>query len=181
MADISKLQLGATTYNIKDETARQSIETATEEAGASISMSVNPTTYVVTVQLLNSSGTVLSTATIDLPLESVVVSGEYDDATKEVVLTLQNGSTVRFSVADLVDGLASETGTYPGMTVGTAQKVSNALTLQVNGAGTVTFDGSAARTFNVSVPVKLSELTNDAGYVKASYNAETETLVLSTT
>jgi hypothetical protein len=39
---------------------------------------------------------------IDLPLESVVVSGSYDAVNKKVVLTLENGNTVEFSVADLV-------------------------------------------------------------------------------
>jgi hypothetical protein len=39
---------------------------------------------------------------IDLPLESVVVSGSYDSVNKKVVLTLENGNTVEFSVADLV-------------------------------------------------------------------------------
>lgn len=77
--------------------------------GHSISMSIDASTYVVTLSLLDAGGTELSTQTIDLPLESVVVSGEYDSATKEVVLTLQNGSEVRFSVADLVSGLASQT------------------------------------------------------------------------
>ena len=43
--------------------------------------------------------------TIDLPLESVVVSGSYDSATKKVVLTLKDGSTIDFSIADLVSGL----------------------------------------------------------------------------
>lgn len=76
--------------------------------GHSISMSIDASTYVVTLSLLDAAGTALSTQTIDLPLESVVVSGEYDSATKEVVLTLQNGSEVRFSVSDLVDGLASQ-------------------------------------------------------------------------
>jgi hypothetical protein len=39
---------------------------------------------------------------IDLPLESVVVSGSYDSVTKKVILTLENGSTIEFSIADLV-------------------------------------------------------------------------------
>lgn len=76
--------------------------------GSSIDLSMNPETYVVTATLKDQDGTTLSTDTVDLPLESVVVSGSYDTATKEVVLTLQDGSTVRFSVADLVDGLQSE-------------------------------------------------------------------------
>jgi len=77
--------------------------------GASLSLSVNSSSFVVTAQLKDQDGNNLGSAgTIDLPLESVVVSGYYDDSTKKVVLTLQNGSTIEFSVADLVAGLQSE-------------------------------------------------------------------------
>jgi len=66
-------------------------------------------TYVVTTTLKDQDGNTLGSAqTIDLPLESVVVSGYYDDNTKKVVLTLKDGSTVEFSVADLVSGLQTE-------------------------------------------------------------------------
>ena len=37
-----------------------------------------------------------------------MVNGAYNSQTKKVVLTLQNGSTIEFSVADLVSGLQSE-------------------------------------------------------------------------
>lgn len=81
----------------------------TTKYGASLVLSIDSTTYVVTATLKDQDGNTLGTAqTIDLPLESVVVSGTYDAATKEVVLTLQGGSTVRFSVADLVSGLQTE-------------------------------------------------------------------------
>ena len=89
-------------------TADASGNTITSFYGHSLTMTIDPTTYVVTLSLLDAGGTALSTQTIDLPLESVVVSGSYDADTKEVVLTLQGGTEVRFSVADLVDGLASQ-------------------------------------------------------------------------
>lgn len=72
------------------------------------SFDIDPQTFVLTAQLLNGEGTALSTQTVDLPLESVVIGGSYDEETKEVALTLQSGSQVRFSVADLIDGLASQ-------------------------------------------------------------------------
>ena len=81
----------------------------TTKYAASLSLTINSSTYVVTGQLKDQDGNNLGTAqTIDLPLESVVVSGSYDSATKEVVLVLENGSEIRFSVADLVSGLQSE-------------------------------------------------------------------------
>ena len=38
----------------------------------------------------------------------MVVGASYDDSTKEIVLTLQSGEEVKFSVADLVSGLVSQ-------------------------------------------------------------------------
>ena len=76
--------------------------------GTTIDLSVDTTNYKITAQLKNSSGTVLSSDEVDLPLESVVVSGKYDSTNKKVVLTLQNGSTISFSVADLVSGLVNQ-------------------------------------------------------------------------
>lgn len=74
-----------------------------------ISMTIDPSTYVMTTQLKDGKGgNVGSPATIDLPLESMVVGGEYDDNTKSVILTLKNGQTITFSVADLVAGLQTE-------------------------------------------------------------------------
>lgn len=76
--------------------------------GTSISIEMD-SNFVMSASLLNKDGEVLGEVqTIDLPLESVVVNGSYDSINKQVVLTLQNGSAVRFSVADLVDGLQTE-------------------------------------------------------------------------
>ena len=76
---------------------------------ATVDMSINSSTYVVTLTLKDQDWNALWTAqTIDLPLESVVVSGSYDDVNKKIVLTLQDGSTIEFSVADLVSWLQTE-------------------------------------------------------------------------
>ena len=76
--------------------------------GSLIDLEINSSTYVVTLKLKDVDGNVISTDTIDLPLETVVVGGSYDSVNKKVVLTLENGNTVEFSVADLVAGLQSE-------------------------------------------------------------------------
>ena len=77
----------------------------------SLEFSVDNTTYVLTAKLKKADGTVLSTQTVDLPLETMVVSGDYDENTKQIVLTLKNGTTTKFSVADLISGLVSNSGT----------------------------------------------------------------------
>jgi len=84
------------------------LPTTTKYASA-LRLTINSSTFVVTGQLIDQDGNDLGTAqTIDLPLESVVVNGSYNSQTKKVVLTLQNGNTIEFSVADLVSGLQTE-------------------------------------------------------------------------
>lgn len=82
---------------------------ASTKYGATLTLAIDSTTYVVTATLKDQDGNTLGNSqTIDLPLETMVVSGSYDSASKKVVLTLKNGSTVEFSVADLISGLQSE-------------------------------------------------------------------------
>lgn len=76
--------------------------------GSSIEMSIDPDTYIITTVLKDQNGVQLGQAqTIDLPLESVVVSGRYDSNTKTIILTLEGGSTISIPVGDLVSGLES--------------------------------------------------------------------------
>lgn len=91
-----------------DKDTADSMFALIDETGNKIDLSINSTTYVMTLNLKDKNDNILSTGTIDLPLESVVVSGSYDSVNKKIVLTLQSGSTVEFSVADLVSGLQSE-------------------------------------------------------------------------
>ena len=78
--------------------------------GASLEMTIDPDTYVITTVLKDQNGNTLGQAqSIDLPLESVVVSGRYDAATKTIILTLEGGSTISIPVGDLVSGLESTT------------------------------------------------------------------------
>ena len=103
---------------------------------STMELTMNSSTYVITYNLKNAAGTTLSTGTIDLPIESVVVSGSYDSANKKVVLTLQNGSTIEFSVADLVAGLVSTTD-YATASTGGVVKISQTYGLRINNDGTL--------------------------------------------
>lgn len=76
--------------------------------GSLIDLEINQTTYVITLSLKDQDGNVISTDTIDLPLESVVVGGEYDAQNQKIVLTLQNGNKVDIPVGALVAGLQTE-------------------------------------------------------------------------
>lgn len=78
--------------------------------GKSIDVSINTTTYVMTIALKDANGNTLSTGSVDLPLESVVLSGSYDNTTQSLILTLVNGSTISIPISGLISGLASTGG-----------------------------------------------------------------------
>lgn len=95
------------TETLKTELAKYSLIT---ETGAQVALLLDNSTYELTCQLYDKDGnTIYTSDPVDLPLETMVVNATYNSDTKEIVLELQNGNTVSFSVADLVSGLVSET------------------------------------------------------------------------
>ena len=150
--------------------------------GNNIELSINSSTYVMTLNLKNSAGTTISTDTVDLPLESMVVSGSYDDTTKKIILTLQSGSTVEFSVADLVSGLQSEitsnnklasdlvddtNQTNKFVTAAEKTKLSGIETgAEVNDIETISVNGIAqtitSKNVDITVPTTLASLSDDS-------------------
>lgn len=155
----------------------------------SINLSIDQSTFVVTAQLKDQDGQNIGSAqTIDLPLESVVVSGAYDSATKEVVLTLEGGSTIRFSVADLVSGLQTEItisnkldATLVDDTNSTNKFVTNAEKATWSGKQDAISDlatirsGAAAGATAVQPGDNISDLVNDSGFITASDLPSAET------
>jgi hypothetical protein len=78
-------------------------------AVSSLSLGMNSSTYTITLSGAMADGSTFTVGDpIDLPLETMVVDGSYNSSTKKVSLGLKNGSSVEFSVADLVAGLQSE-------------------------------------------------------------------------
>lgn len=108
---ISANQSGASTINITVPTQASDIGALadTTKYGATLTFTIDPTTYVLTATLKDQDGNTLGTAqTVDLPLENVVVDGSYDSTNKQIILTLENGNTIDIPVADLVAGLQNE-------------------------------------------------------------------------
>ncbi len=115
--DISRLNYALNDFETGTGVAIAMINEDILKLGARLEVDYNQLTHVVHFALLNKNGAILSVHSIDFPLESVVVGGKYDDATKSVVLTLQSGETVSFPIGDLVDGLisSSEKGAVNGV------------------------------------------------------------------
>lgn len=72
---------------------------------STIEISVDKSNYLMTLRLKNTAGSVLSTAQVDLPLESVIVSGEYANGT--LTLKLIEGNEVKIDISDVIDGLVN--------------------------------------------------------------------------
>lgn len=155
------------------------------DTASTLDLSIDSSTYVLTMSLKNSEGTSISTKTVDLPLETMVVDADYDTQTKEIILTLQSGSTTRFSVADLVSGLQSEITSTNKLdsdlvddTNQTNKFVTSAMITKLNGIETsaqinvlegVKVNGTSQTITNkevdIVIPTKTSDLTNDSGYL----------------
>lgn len=78
------------------------------QAGSKVILSIDPSTYVMTLNLLNKDDEVISTTSVDLPLEEMIVSGRYDATTKKLILTLKNGEEIEIPVGDIISGLQSQ-------------------------------------------------------------------------
>lgn len=82
----------------------------TSKYGTNISINMNQSTddYVITVDLVNKDGTIISTSSIDLPIEALVKSGRYDSETKTIILVLENDEEINIPIGDLISGLQEE-------------------------------------------------------------------------
>jgi len=74
-----------------------------------IDFSMNSQTFVVTAQLKNKDGNLIGTPkSVDIPLESTVVNGSYDNTTKTLTLTLVSGQSINIPIGDIINGLQAE-------------------------------------------------------------------------
>ncbi len=101
---ISTLSTRVTT--VEDKIAK--IQLGDIEVGQTIEL-VTDADYRVTANLINNKGVVISSSTIDLPIESLIKSGTYDRAEKDLVLRSENGREIRIALDDLVANLATST------------------------------------------------------------------------
>lgn len=170
-----------------------------ENTGYSLGLNID-SDYIMTIELKNADGTVMSAKSIDFPIESMVVNASYAEG--ELTLTLQNGNILTVDISAIVSGLVNDTFTIAGIDMkdnitkeellkelGVPQKTSEL----TNDSGFITKyvndlenyykkaetysqnDADEKFAGKMDIPTKLSELTNDAGYAKTSSPAFTGT------
>lgn len=76
------------------------------------------------------------TVTIDLPLELLIKSGRYDEATKSIILVLANGDTISINVEDLISVYGSDGTTIEMYVVDGVNtfKIADAIIEKINNA-----------------------------------------------
>ena len=109
------------------------------ETGNKIDVTVNSSTYVMTLDLKDKNDNVLSTGSVDLPIESMIINVTYDSEKKELKFTLQNGNVIEVPLNDLISGLVTD------------ESLENTL---------------KSYALIKDVPTKVSQLENDLDYVK---------------
>lgn len=75
--------------------------------GAVVELDIDTTSYLMTLNLKNANGEVLSSDTIDFPLETMVVNASYKKGT--LTLVLKNGNTLDIDISSIIDGLVNST------------------------------------------------------------------------
>ena len=115
------------------------------ETGNKLDLTIDSTTYIMTLKLKDKDDNVLSTGSVDLPIESMIINVTYNNDNEKLTFTLQNGSVIDIPLDSLISGLVNETD------------LKNILK-------------DYAKT--TDVPTKVSELANDSNYVKNTDYAE---------
>lgn len=109
------------------------------ETGYKLDLSIDSSTYIMTLKLLDKNENVLSTGKIDLPIESMIINVSYDSNVKRLTFSLQNGNIINVPLNDLISGLVTEENLDETLKEYALKK---------------------------DIPKNLSELKNDSNYVK---------------
>lgn len=145
-----------------DNLANYTVKT---ETGTDIELSLDTTNYKMTLNLKNVAGTVVSTSTIDFPIESMVVNATYESGI--LTLTLQNGNTLDVDISAIISGLVPDTRTVNG------KQLNANVTLTQDDVG----DGTTYKRFSQAEKTKLSGIAEGANkYTHPSYTARAKGL-----
>lgn len=102
-----KLEQSAVNQSLSEGISANNVLIKNNVVGNS-AMTIDQDTYVITITNTNLNGQVLSTYSVDIPAEMAMVNASYDNTTKDLTFTLQNGNTVVVPLDDIISGLASQ-------------------------------------------------------------------------
>ena len=96
-------------YNNDLNLINTTLNTMQGNTGSIIDVTLDSTTYILTINLKNKNGDILSSKSVDFPMEMAFVNASYDKESKSIVFELQNGVSVIVPIGDLINGLVSKT------------------------------------------------------------------------
>lgn len=79
------------------------------ETGNKLDLTIDSKTYIMTLKLKDKDDNILSTGSVDLPIESMIINVTYDNDNEKLTFTLQNGSVIDVPLDSLISGLVNET------------------------------------------------------------------------
>lgn len=79
------------------------------ETGNKLDLTIDSKTYIMTLKLKDKDDNVLSTGSVDLPIESMIINVTYNNDNEKLTFTLQNGSVIDVPLDSLISGLVNET------------------------------------------------------------------------
>lgn len=82
------------------------IQELRKHIGAGVRFTMDPTTFIVSIDVLNIEGTVIYHTELDLPLEEFAIGASYDNGV--ITITLKNGQTLEIPVVNIVNGLVTQ-------------------------------------------------------------------------
>ena len=88
-----------------DTYTKEEIDEIVLQLTSNLILTVNPLTYILTATLLNKDEEEIASQSIDLPLEEMIISIDYDSETKEIIFELKSGEVRRIPVGDIISGL----------------------------------------------------------------------------
>lgn len=146
----------------------EAVKTYLEGYGNTIRLSMNASTYVLTVQLKHGDD-VISYSTVDLPIESMVVSARYDADTKKLILVLQSGQEIEVPVSQLISGLVPDSRKIAGIDLAddiTKTELQTALNVEDGANKTVIDTSISSSSTDTQVPSSKAVYTELAKTVK---------------
>lgn len=134
------------------------------KTGTSILLSIDKD-YVMTLQLKNEAGTVVSTSSIDFPIESMIIDASYANGT--LTLTLQNGNSIDVDISAIISGLVPDSRKINN------KPLSSDVTLTQDDIG----EGTSYKRYSSTEKTKLAGIDERANrYVHPSYTERSNAL-----
>ena len=122
-----------------------------------------PTVPTKTSQLTNDSGFLTNA---NIPSKTSQLTNDSGFITSSSIPTVPTKVSQLTNDSGFITSAGSITGN--AATATTATKTQGTLTIQKNGSSIQTFNGNSSVTANITVPTKVSDLTNDSGFITAS-------------